>query len=758
VSQWRQALRVVGGEIAAVAQVRVQDTLPRDLAGFTGRIAELDRLRRARQTGDAVVISAIEGMAGVGKTQLAVHAGHLLHAEQPFDQVLFANLRGFHPDPTQPPADPGAVLDGFLRLLGMPGGQIPHDLDGRAAAYRDLLNGVRALIVLDNAATADQVRPLLPATAGCLTLITSRRNLADLPTDMRLAVDLFSPDEAAAFLVQAVSGAEDLDAVARICRRCGHLPLALSLIAGHIRNTPGWTLADHADRLDERHRDRRLDTGVETALALSYQDLPADRQRLFRLAALHPGQDFDAYAAAALTGADLSAARSTLDHLRRDHLLLPATAGRYTYHDLVRAYATGRADDEDRPADRRDALTRLFDHYLATAAAAMNSLHPAEAHYRPVIAPVATPGPDLTVPDTALAWLDAERPTLVAVAGHTADHGWPGHTTRLARILSRYLGGGHYNDALVVFGHAYRAALDDGDLAAQAHARTDLGVGYMRLGELGLAAEHFQQAVVLFGQTNDSTGARALFNLGSVTERLGRYPQAIDYIQQALARYRRAGDRSGEIRALNGIGYVMQRSHRFAEAAGFHREALELARQTDNHTSEAHALQGLGDAALPSGTFEPAAGYLHRALDLYRRLGDRDGQAGVLDSLGMLHTRLGRAAEAVGYLEQALAMFRETGDQTFEAWALGNLGDALQLAGRTAEALASHTAAHAIAAALGAPEPQAVADRGLGRAHHALGDHDRAREHYERALAYYAEAGLPEADEIRTHLADLDET
>ena len=241
------------GRPQAAAQVRVQDSLPQDLAEFTGRTAELDRLRQALRhgaaAGGAVVISAIEGMAGVGKTQLAVHAGHLLAREQPFDRVLFVNLRGFHPDPAQPPADPAAVLDGFLRLLGVPGQQIPHDLDARTAAYRDRLAGTRTLVVLDNAADAEQVRPLLPGTPG-LPRRWSPAGAAstDLHPATHLTVDVFTPDEALEFLARAVPERSGRRRPGRrrpgSPRRCGHLPLALGLVAGHIR---GHTRLD-ADR------------------------------------------------------------------------------------------------------------------------------------------------------------------------------------------------------------------------------------------------------------------------------------------------------------------------------------------------------------------------------------------------------------------------------------------------------------------------------------------------------------------------------
>jgi tetratricopeptide (TPR) repeat protein len=757
VTQWRQALRVVGGEIEAAAQVRVQATLPDDLVGFTGRTDELRRLRRTLhdglRAGSPVVISAIAGMAGVGKTQLAVHAGHLLHAELPFEQMLFVNLRGFHPDPAQPPADPAAVLDGFLRLLGVPGQQIPHGLAARAAAFRTRLAGVRALVVLDNAATADQVRPLLPATPGCLTLVTSRRSLTDLDPATHVAVEVFTPDEASAFLAGAVPASVpaglDPDAAARIARRCGYLPLALSLVAGHIRGTPGWTLTDHADRLDERHAHRRLDSAVELALDLSYQHLPAAQRRLLRLASLHPGQDVDAYAAAALAGSDPVTARADLDSLGADHLLQVSGPGRYTFHDLVRAYATTRSHDEDRPAERRAALTRLFDHYLATTAAAMDAVHPAEAHLRPEIAPAATAGPDLTDPDIALNWLDNERLTLVTVAGHTVAHGWPDHTVRLARLLFRYLTGGHFTDALIVHGHALQAARDGDDRTAQRYALNNLGAACMGLGRHEQAAQHLQQAVDLFRRADDPDGqARALGNLGIVEQRLTRYPAATGHFAQARALFQQAGNPAGEARTLNNLGILATLQSDHDAAADHCRQALELYRRIGDQTGEAHALNTLGDTAVRSGRFDAAEDYLRQGMALFRQLGNREGEANALDTLGTLQVRLGRPAQATEHFERALAIVRESGDRTTETWVLNGLGEAAQLAGDPETAIVHHTAARAVATELG--------DRGqLARAHAGLAHATDDPAHFQEALALYTDLGLPEADEIRERLLVL---
>jgi len=751
VAQWRQALRVIDGERGAASQVRVHDSLPPDVPEFTGRAAELDRL-----VGGAAGIAAIEGMAGVGKTQLAVHAARRLLAEHGLDRVLYVGLRGFHPDPTQPPADPAAVLDGFLRLLGLPGQAIPHDLDGRIKLYRERLSGTRTLIVLDDAAGADQVRPLLPDTAGCPVLVTSRQNLTGLHPATRLVLAVFTPDEARQLLGRAAPGipvGDDAGAATRIVEHCGRLPLALSLVSGHMRARPGWTLTDHADWLDDRHDANRLDAGIELALSLSYQHLPAERQRMLRLLALHPGDDLDAYAAAAVAGTDLPTARAHLARLHGDHLLQQGTAGRYAAHDLVRAYAITRAQDEDRPAERRAALTRLFDHYLATAAAAMDTLYPAETHRRPRIPPAGTPAPDLSDPDQARHWLDTERPILVTVAAHTAAHGWPTHTGRLARILYRYLEGGHHTAALALHGHAQHAAGHTGDPADQAHALINLGVTHLRLGRHDAAAEHLRPALALFRQAGDPGGqARTLTNLGLIELLSGRHRPAADHYAQSLALHRAAGDQIGEARALGNLGDIETLLSRHQSAADHYRSALALFRQVGDRAGETHVLSGLGYSEVRSGQYGPAGDHLREALARYRQLGHRDGEVSALDSLGLLHTRLGRPAEAIDHHRQALTITRQTGDRDGEAWALNGLGEAARSAGNATDALAHHTEAQAVAADIGSREQQARAHTGLGHAQHALGNVALAREHYQHAVTLYTELDLPEAAEVRAHL------
>jgi tetratricopeptide (TPR) repeat protein len=660
-AHWQQALRVSLGETAAAAQVRVLDRLPDDLATFTGRQAELERLQRL---GAGPVVCVLAGMAGIGKTQLAIHAGHLLLASGRVDTVLFVNLRGFHPDPGQPPAEPAAVLDGFLRLLGLSGHEIPHRLESRAAAFRERLADSRALLILDNAVSEEQVRPLLPHGTGTVTLVTSRRRLDDLEPDVHLDVDVFTADESEQLLVRSVPSVEigtDPSAHRRVALRCGYLPLALSVVAGQIAARPGWTVTDHADRLDERHRNRRLDSGVELALHLSYQHLPAQRQTLLRRMAAHPGPDLDDHAGAALLDTDPDTASAHLSQLAGEYLVQQPAIGRYVLHDLVRAYAADRADDEDRPADRREALTRLFDHYLYSAAAAMDALYPAEAHRRPTLPPRPPTGPRLDDPKTALLWLDAERATLVAVCLFAARNGWPEHAVRLAGTLYSYLdNGGYPADAFAVHTEAQHAARLLGDGAAEATALTNLGVVCWQLGRTDEAIERFERALALFRQHGDARGeARSLGNLGVVHSTTGQCEKSADYHQQALKRFVQLGDRVGEANTLTNLGSVFARLGRSAPAVERNREALAIFRDLQHRGGEGTALNNLGDALVMLGRFGEAVEHYEQALSLFRDLGERYGETCVLNGLGRALAGQGKRDDAIARHNEALSLAME---------------------------------------------------------------------------------------------------
>jgi tetratricopeptide (TPR) repeat protein len=680
------------------------------------------------------------------------------------DGQLYVNLHGYS---TVAAADPADVLGGFLRALGVPASRVPADAVAAAALFRDELADRRVLVVCDNAADADQVRPLLPDAPGCLALVTSRQTLPALTAAVPVTLDVLPPADAYALLAEMLGAhrvAAEPAAAAEVARLCAYLPLALRIAAANLNDAE--TIAAYAARLaaaDDRLTalsvagDERA--AVRAAFDLSFAALPTPAQRMFRLLGLAPGPDLSLPAAACLAAADQHQAKLLLDRLVSAHLVDEHAPGRYTLHDLLRAYATQLAHTTDPDHEHRAAQTRLFDFYLATTATAMDVLHPAEAHHRPRIPAPETPIPVLPDPDAARAWLDTERPTLVAVAAHTATHGWPTHTTRLSRILFRYLAnGGHHVDALAVHGHARHAAHHTVDPAGQAQALTSLGTTLTKMGRYGPAAEHLQQAMHLFEQAGDQAGrALALGSLGNVEYWLGRYREAAHYDERSLALFRQTGDRTGEARALSSLGIVEQRLGRYGQAVDRLEQALALFRQTGDRSGEADALNNLGYVEDWLGRHGPATEHLQQALVLFRQLGNRVGEAWTLDSLGTLYTRLGQPAQAAEHLHQALAIFRETGDRDGEAYVLNALGEAAHSAGGPSDALTHHTAALTIAVDIGdRHHQQARAHAGLGYAHHTLNHPRQAREHYQQALNLYTDLGVPEADRIRAQLAALD--
>ena len=451
----------------------------------------------------------------------------------------------------------------------------------------------------------------------------------------------------------------------------------------------------------------------------SYRHLPAEAARAFRLVGLHPGPDFDPYAAAALTHTGLEQAQHLLDVLARAHLVQPAGPGRYGMHDLLRAYATHLVAGEDSEEERRAALTRLFDHYLATAAAAMDTLHPAEQGHRPRIRPPSTPTPPVPDPLTARAWLDVELVTLTAVCAHTAARGWPGHTTGLASTLYRYLeGGGHYPDAVAIHTHALHAARDADEPTDEAHALTNLGAVYWRQGRYGQAAEHHQQALTLFRELGDQAGeAHALGNLGLVHRRQGRYGQAAEHHQQALTLFRELGHRDGEAYVLDSLGLVYQRQGRYGQAAAHHQQALTL----------------------------------------FRELGHQVGQAYAADNLGTVHQRQGRHQQAAEHHQQALTLYRELGHRTGEARALNGVGETHHATGHPEQAHAHHAAALTLASQIGDRYEQARAHNGLAHIDYATGELGQAHHHWRHALDLYTDLGVPQADDVHAHLTALDQ-
>jgi tetratricopeptide (TPR) repeat protein/transcriptional regulator with XRE-family HTH domain len=740
--------------------------LPADVAAFTGRRAELAWLDGAL-TGDvdpndgtAVVISAVSGTAGVGKTALAVRWAHGNGSRFP-DGQLYVDLRGYDPDR---PLTATEALVRFVTSLGVPSRDAPIELDALASTYRTLVAGRRILILLDNAAGVEQVRPLLPGTPSCAVVVTSRDSLSGLVARhgaRRLDLDLLPADDAILLLRRLIGARVEADPAAAdlLAAQCARLPLALRVAAELAISRPSMPLADLAAELaDHRRRLNLLDGGgdpraaVAAVFSWSVRQLPPDTARAFALLGLHPGPDFDAYATAALANNAVEPARRHLEVLARAHLVHQTTTGRYGMHDLLRAYA-GQLVGAESDGYRRLASGRLFDHYLGTAAAAMDALYPAERHRRPRVDPPGTPIPDVSSPAAARQWLDGELPCLVSTTAYTAAHGWREHCVRLSTTLFRYLAGGHFTDALAIFGHGRDAARETGDPVGEAEALFGLGTVHARLGNYELATDHLHRALELFRRSGHPVGqARTLGNLGAVAQRLDEFAQAIDYHEQALALFRQTGDEVGAGRALNNVGEIKARMGRYEAAVEHHREALELHSRTGERAGQAAALTNLGEVAARTGRHEAAIEHHKQALAVYRSLGHRSGEAWALDSIGTVYTSCGQPARASGYHQRALRLFRDIGEQDGEMWALNGLGEAACAAGRVTDALAHHAAAEAIAVRTGTRWHEARAHAGLGRACDALGDGARARQHHERALALYTELSAPEAEDVRARL------
>jgi DNA-binding SARP family transcriptional activator/Tfp pilus assembly protein PilF len=750
------------GEPAATAapapQKPVPAQLPADVPGFIGRDEELtalDLLVADAEQFTAVVISAVSGMAGVGKTALAVRWAHRARSRFP-DGQLYVNLRGYD---TEQPMTPEDALAGFLRALGLPGGQIPGARDERAAAYRSLLDGRRMLIVLDNAASVDQVQPLLPGTASCAVVVTSRDTLPGLVARhgaSRLVVPLLHQDESLALITRLIGDRvhEDPGAAADLITRCARLPLALRVAAELAVGRPEaplrelvTELADEGRRLELLNAGGDPQTGVRAVFSWSYRQLTPAAARAFRLLGLLPGPDVEAYAAAALLGTDLATAGQLLEVLARAHLVQRTAADRFTLHDLLRAYAIELGAETGEAAGLA-AVTRLFAAMLFTAAAAIGTLYPAEQHRRARVERPEAPVPPVADGGDAQAWLDRERANLAALVTHAATHDQPAHAIQLTIILLRYLeSGGHYPQAVAMHEHALRAARQAGDAAAEAQLLTNVAVMDVQQGHYERAGVLLEEAIARARQCGDHAAeARALGNLGHVHQWQGRYEEAAERLREALALCRLTGDGAGEARALGNLGQVYRRQGNDEQASAYLSESVRICRRIDDPVGEGYALVSLGDVAVRQRDTARAIRAHREALAVFRRTNERAGTALALDGLGAV-------TRDTVFLREALEIFRRIGERAGETRATNSLGTVLTTTGRAAQGREQHLAALALAIEIGDRYEWARAHAGLARAAETLGETEAAGPHWRQALSRYTEIGAPEAEDIRRVLA-----
>jgi len=664
---------------AAAQDQVVPRQLPAATRHFAGRAEALKTLAglAGEATGDstAAVIAVIDGTAGVGKTTLALHFAHQVADRFP-DGQLYVNLRGF--DPAGPPMPPAEAIRLLLDALSVPSARIPAGLEAQAGLYRSVLAGKRILVLLDNARDVDQVRPLLPASPGCLVLVTSRSQLTSLVAAegaAPLTLDVLGESDAHELLARRL-GAErvagDLPAADELIQLCAGLPLALSIAAARSASQPALSLAALSAEL--RGAGGRLDaldaghaaTNVRAVLSWSYQQLNASAGRLFRLLGLHAGPDISAAAAGRLADLQSDEARRTLSELTRAHLLFEYTPGRFGSHDLLRAYAAELTQSQDSAEERRAAVGRMLDHYLHSAASAALLLHPTR---RPVTLVSAGPG---ATPEhiadvaQALAWFQAERRVLIAAAARAAEAGFDVHAWQIPWAMSRFLDtSGRWHEWTITEQIALSAAERLSDRSAQAGALQRYGYANARLGNYDDAYRLLGDALSIHSENRDKAGEAYVHNALAITLNFqGSYEEALGHAEQALDSYTVIGDQSGRALALNSCGWF--------------------------HTI-------LGD--------QPRAiSYASQALDLFRKLGNQEGVASALDSLGYAEQQGGRFAVATRYFREAAELYREIGSRWGLAEALNHLGDSEHADGHRAEARSAWEEAYLILDDLGHPD------------------------------------------------------
>jgi tetratricopeptide (TPR) repeat protein/transcriptional regulator with XRE-family HTH domain len=648
--------------------------LPAAVADFTGRTAELAALTRLPDdvgggAAGTVVISAIGGTAGVGKTALAVYWAHRV-ADQFPDGQLYVNLRGF--DPVGTPATAAETIRGFLDALGVPRERIPPRFDAQAGLYRSLVADRKMLIVLDNARDEQQVRPLLPASPASLILVTSRNQLSGLAADgaRLISLDILPHHEALQLLAARLGHARataEPDVLAEIAELCACLPLALAVTAARAAARPSFPLAAVARELrDAAGRLDALDAGdpavsVRAVFSWSYQQLNPEAARMFRLLGLHPGPDASVLPAASLAGVSESKARLQLGELARAHLIAEHVPGRFTFHDLLRAYAVGQARACDSEPERNAAIGRVLDHYLHTACRGAFLLTPS---HEPITLAAPVPG---TAPEQiagyqqALAWFKAEHQVLLAAVALAGESGFETHAWQLPWAMVNFLYlRGYLNERVVVQHSALAAATRSGDIAGQAVSLRLLANALNTLGNYDQARGHYSASLELHRRLGNHLGeAKVHQNLGELAIGQERYTDALGHAEQALRLFQAVGHKEGEADALNNVGWCHGLLGDYQQTRVFCRQALALNAEVGNRSNEPNIWDSLGYAERHLGNFGAAAACYQRALSLSREFGDRSNEAATLTHVGDTWEAAGELPRAREAWQEALAILED---------------------------------------------------------------------------------------------------
>jgi tetratricopeptide (TPR) repeat protein len=780
--------------------VPVPDTLPPAAVDFVGRADEIRVLTSAASHPAGRAVTAIEGLAGAGKTALAVHVARSCSGQYP-DGQLYVAFRAH--DPAQAPTALTDAVCSLLRMLGVPASRIPSAFPERAALWRAELARRCLIVVLDDVPAGEDIESLLVPAGRSHILITSRGHLHDVHGVRVLVLRPLTADDAAALFTRIVGPGKADDAMtAELVRLCGYLPLAIQLAARRLRQHPSLTAAELAAEIeDARHSPGQgtdgLDPQVARAFELSYVGLTPELQRTFRHLGMSPCSDITVHAAAALDGTDVAEAAENVNRLMAHHLLEAVAPGHYRFHDLLRSYAMSQSFHDPGP-ERRQVVSRLLDYYLDAADHADRMLFPHRrrlAALKPRVSPLA---PAMASPDQARAWMEAEWHSIRQVAQHAREHEWIQEAVGLSHVLAGFLEtSGYWDDALTLHELALQAARDLDDPGWIAQASLDLSRVSQNTGSYARAAERAETAAAICRSLGNRSGeAEALDRLGTVSYYSARFPESLAYYEEAraayddagdksgvadtlihsaiaswslgrpaeavsqlsdaLGMYRRVGDRRGEAKTLNNMG-VIYRYHGFhRDAVRRYQESLAIFKEIGGRQNEALLHHNMGTMFHYKGNYEEALISCRRALLTYRATGDRRNHAGVLNDIGAAFQELQQYEEAEAHHEKALMIAEEIGERYEQLIALRGMADARRGSGNHADALDRYQKVLAIAREIGHPYQEARVLDGMGYALLQIRGREAARICWRQALDIFQRLGVPEAEAVRLRLQSFD--
>jgi tetratricopeptide (TPR) repeat protein len=775
------------------------DNLPLETAEFVGRSVELGLL--IREPGDAPRVTVIEGMPGVGKTALVVHAARVASAQYP-DGALYLN---FHThDPGCPSLDAAEALRLLLQMLNVPATQIPDGLAERAAVWRTLLSLLRAVVILDDAARLEQIGPLLPTGDGrSLVLITSRYRIPGLTGARALTLDVLPVDDAITLFRQTAgaSRAQDDQQVAAAVELCGRLPLAIQVTAARLARDSPYQLGD---LLAELSRPPALVVAASASLEwvpafdLSYRALEPGYQQFFRRLGLSPCAQISPHAAAALGGGALAEAEEAIAVLLDHHLLTRATGGQFRLHDLVRGYAAMCAARDDSASVHRQALGRLFDYYLTAADEADRVLYPFRRRMPVSVTrpPAATPG--VATQAEAAAWLEAEWRNVLQAAQYAARHEWKRTCADLIHALAGFVRvRAYWDEAIAAQTLALQACRDiadppriaqallelcevsqetgrheetlplaeeaasiyrsQADRRGEAQALDQIGMANARVTRYREALAYFREARIMYQGVGDQHGvADTLAHAGIACWHLGRHSDATDHLAGALSRYREAGDRRGEAKTLNDLGRIHLRSGYHRDALEAYQDSLKIFAEIGGAQNEAILYQDIGGVYAYKGSHDQALNAYHRALIIYREIGDLPNQADVLNDIGTTYRKVDYYDEALMHHEQAGLVAEEIGNQSQQVIAMRGIADVSRAWGRYDEAIDQYHKVLKLAREIGDPYEEAKILEGIAEATLSSRGPDAARILFRQALDIFERIGTAGAESMRIRIESLD--